>query len=665
MANNKVLDLLKDDSSDVMRRFTSDLDHSTSYRRTTADKWYRYYRKYRGKHDEQFLAFRQGKFTIFVPLIFSLIENIVPRFVMGTFGSYPYINVVPVGPEDVEPSKLAETLLNTQLSNDRIILKAPGWMKQFSMYGSSPAKVNWKHDVAKMPVGKGFKEVTRYIGPSFQPMDVMDLLIDPKATDEGLDSAGYVIHTVVLNEEEMQDRVKNAKKYGYNFSGIDWESEGVNGSSEMWDKFQREKSVGLTERDSPDRKYWRIDEYWTRDILLTVLNKREPIRRTANYLLDYPFINLNRNPLIGEFYGIGDIECVEDLMDEINYIRNLRLDNMDILVNGVFLEERSAQIAPGDLVARAGKSILTNDIQGVKQLVFQDVTGPARLEEGLLKQELQETSGIIDMQKGNLDRSNIPASGMAMLIEAASYRIKLGLLMIEHYGIRQIGEKFMRLNYLNLPKDYITRIVGSSDWLKLKSPDEVFGNYDFIPSGSSEFLNKETLKQSLLQLYNMLARDPSVDQVKLKKLLATAFGGRMLESILIGQTATKTPDGTPGGTDPTQTEGQPSNPTNPQTQDESGIIQKENEQMLQGQEVPPVGDHAQHIAGHMALMRDPQFQGLGSEIQGIFGRHLAGHQRATMSAQGTPLENPERFNENAGKGTEEAMKSSLQMPIKG
>lgn len=665
MSKADILDLLKSDPSDVMRRFTSDLDHSERFQKYSSDKWFRYYRKYRGKHDEKFLAYRADRYSIFVPLLFSLIENIVPRFVLGTFGSYPFINISPVGIEDVEASKKAEKLLNQQLANDNIMIKAPGWFKQLSMYGTSPAKVIWAKKTAVIPTkGKKSREVVKYMGPSLIPLDVMDLKIDPRASDLGIESASYIIHTVLLSEDEMKDRIVNAKKYGYDFSGIDIMGEGISGNSELWDKFQRERSLGISQRESPDRKYWRFDEYWTPEAVVTILNKREIVRRSPNLILDYPFINLNRNPLLGEFYGIGDIECVEDLMDEINYIRNLRLDNMDILVNGVFLKERAAQINDEEVVARPGKVINTNDIQGFKQLVFADVTGPARTEEEKLKQELQETSGIIDMMKGNLDRSNIPAAGMAMLIESASYRIRLGLLMIEHYGIRQIGEKFMRLNYLNLPDDYIIRIVGDKDWLKLKTPDEIFGNFDYIPSGSSEFLNKETLKQSVLQLYNLLARDPSVDQVGLKKLVAMAFGGRLVESILMGK-------GGQGGVQEAegevedQAEGGVEEPENVnQPQDESGVIQKENQMMIDGQEVPPVGDHRQHIPGHIAITQEPEFAQMASGIQGIFGRHIQGHMRAAQMG-GEPLEDPNRMSAQMGMGHEEMMKRSLQKPIPG
>lgn len=645
-----ILDVLKDDVGDVMRRFTADLDHSGQYRKFYSDRWYRYYRKYRSKHDEEFLKYRTGKFTIFVPLIFTLIENILPRFIIGTFGSYPYINIVPVGEEDIEPAKKAERLLNTQLSQDKIILKAPGWFKQFSMYGTSPAKVLWKANYAEFPVGKTTKSVLKYLGPSLEPMDVFDLLVDPKATDIGIDSAGYIIHTIILSEEEMKDRVENAKKYQYKFNGIDWEAESFSANSELWDKFQREKSVGITNRESTDRRYWRFDEYWTPRALITVLNKRHIIRRSPNMILDYPFINLNRNPLLGDFYGIGDIETVEDLMDEINYIRNLRLDNMDIQVNGMWAVERSAQINPEELIARAGKVVFTNDIQGIKQLTFADMTGPARNEEMLLKAEMNEASGLTDAMKGTDRPGQMPAAGMAMLIEGASYRIKLGLLMIEHHGIRELGEKFMRLNYLNLPANHITRLVGESSWLKLKGPEEVFGNYDYIPSGSSEFINKEALRQSLIQLYNIIARDPSVDQVGLKKLLAMAFGGRMVESILLnakGSTPQLTDGG--GGAAP---------------QDESGMVQKENEQMLNGEEVPPVGDHNQHIPLHTLLTQEPEFAQLNSGIQGIIGRHIEGHKRA-MGTSGAPLESPDRMAENVGKGQEEMMKKALQRPIAG
>jgi len=652
MANNEILDVLKDDPTDVLRRITSDQEHSERYRKFYADRWYRYYHKYRSKHDAEFLKYRGDKFTIFVPLIFSLIETILPRFVLGTFGTYPYINVVPNGAEDIEPSKKAEQLLNTQLSNDKIIIKAPGWFKQFSMYGSSPAKVRWKADYATFPMrdGKASRRVMKYLGPTLEPLDVFDLLVDPKATDVGISSAGYLIHTVILQEEDMKDRVANAKKYGYNFSGTQWESEGIVGTSELWDKFQRERVMGISQRESPDRKYWRFDEYWTPKAVITVMNKRHIIRRTANLILDYPFINLNRNPLLGDFYGIGDIEPVEDLMDEINYIRNLRLDNLDIMVNGMWAVERSAAVNPEELIARAGKIVNTNDIQGIKQLVFEDMTGPSRIEENLLKQEMNETAGLAEPMRGQDPKGNQPAAGLAMLIEGASYRIKLGLLMIEHHGIREIGEKFMRLNYLNLPSNHITRLVGSSEWLKLKSADEVFGNYDFIPYGSSEFINKEALRQSLLQLYNLLARDPQVDQMGLKKLMAMAFGGRLIESILLN---------TKGNVNPGM-------PTTTATggADEGEMIQKENEQMLNGQEVPPVGDHGQHIQGHTQLMQQPEFAQLNSGIQGIVGRHLEGHQRA-IASNGAPLEDPQRFAAQGGKGQEEAMKSALQRPISG
>jgi hypothetical protein len=646
-----ILDVLKDDPTDVLRRINSDIDHSMQYRKFHADRWYRYYRKYRGYHDDEFLKFRGDKYSIFVPLIFSLIENLVPRFVLGTFGSYPFINVAPVGPEDIEPSKLAERLLNTQLSNDNIILKAPGWLKQFCMYGTSPAKVIWKQKKATLPLGKSSREVVTYLGPSFEPMDLFDLLVDPKATDVGVDSAGYLIHTVVIGEEDMKYRVAEMKKYGYKFPP-DWENEFCSSENEMGDKILRARSIGLTERESPDRKYWRFDEYWTPKALITVLNRRHIIRRSVNAILDYPFININRNAMIGDFYGIGDIESVESLTDEVNYLRNLRLDNLDILTNGMFLVERAAQVNKDELVARAGKTIDTNDINGVKQLVFQDVTEPSRREEGLIKQEIQEVGGLIDMMKGSLDRSNVPAAGMAMLMESASYRIKLGLLMVEHYGIRQIGEKFMRLNYLNMPGNYITRQVGKSDWLKLKGPEEIFGNFDYIPSGSSEFLNKETLKNSIIQLYNLLSRDPSVDQVGLKRLLAMAFGGRLVETILLGKQGEGQKELPPGQTDQAQ------------GGDESGQIQQENNQMLDGQEIPPVGNHEQHIQGHAAIMQAPEFAQLNSGIQGIFGRHVEGHKRA-MSMGGAPLESPDRMAQEMGKGLEEGMKSSLQQPIAG
>lgn len=638
------MDLLKDSPDDVLKRIVYDTDHAREYRSHYVEQWFRFYRKYRGKHDPDFLKYRHGKFTIFVPLLFSLIENIIPRFVLGTFGGYPIINVVPVSEDDIEPAKKAENLINTQLHRDKVLLKSVGWFKQFSMFGTSPAKVVWKKDVARLKS----KEVVRYMGPSLIPLDAYDLLVDPKATDEGISSSGYLVHSIILGEEEMKERVMNAAKYNYKFSGIDIMSETTSLSpSNLDDKFSRERELGISTREGGHRRYWLFDEYWTPSALVTVLNRRHIIRRVENGLLDYPFINLNRNPLLGEFYGIGDIEAVEDLMDEINYIRNLRLDNLDMLINLMWLIERGADVDTRELIAKAGGAIFTNDIQGIKQIDFKDMTNPSRLEEGLLKQEMQEASGMMDMLKGMTPSGmNETAAGMAMLIEGASYRIKLGLMLIEHYGIREIGDKYLRLNYLNMPEDYIVRQVGDGKWLKLKSADEIFGSYDFIPSGSSEFLNKEALRQSVMQLYNLLARDPGTDQEGLKRLVAMAFGGRLIETVLFPKGL---PDRTSNG--------------GAESVDESDMINKENEQMLQGQEIPPVGNHEQHLQGHKAIMTTPEFSQLNSGIQGIFGRHIQGHMRAM--GQGAPLESPDRVAQEVGKGQEESMKVALQKPTAG
>lgn len=635
-----MIDLLREDESKVLRRVNDDIDHADNYRRSKADAWYRYYCKYRNIHDEEFLKYRADKFSLFVPVIFSVIENLVPRFVMGTFGGYPIVNVVPVGLEDVGDSKKAETLLNVQLQRDRIEAKAIGWIKQFCMYGNSPAKTVWKEEIAKYGTRGALRSITKYVGPSFKTLDIFDLLVDPMATDEGLSSAGFVNQVIILSEDEMKERVANAALYQYNFPN-DWESYGQAMNNEIYKKYDRETALKLTERQGSHRKFWRMDEYWTKDCIIVVLNRSVIIRRQPNYLMDYPFIDINRNPVMGEYYGIGDVESIEQLSEEINYIRNIRLDNMDLTSNPMFLIERSAQVDQRELRAQPGKGIYTNDIQGVKQLEIKDTSESAIREEQFLRQEIQEVSGIIDMMKGMPVKGfNDTASGMAMMLEGASYRVKLGLKSIEQFGIREIGDKFMRLNYLNLPDDYVVKVTGDSQWLKIKTPEEIFGNYDFIPSGSSEFLNKETLRQSALQLYNMMARDPNVDQAGLKRLLAMSFGGRFVESILLPKGAPEVSGG------------------------EAGQAQKENEDMLNGREVPPVGNHEEHIQNHMALMNEEEFGQLNSGIQGIFGRHVEGHKRA-MGNNGEPLEDPQRFGAESGKGFEESMKSAIQKPIAG
>src|SRR5690606_9129781 len=82
-----------------------------------------------------------------------------------------------------------------------------------------------------------------------------------------------------------------------------------------------------------------------------------------------PFVAIVDTPVPNEFWGIGTVEAIADLQEELNSWRNLRMDNAKLAVHRMFAASRFANINPRALKWRPGGVIWGDDLQDVSKVI--------------------------------------------------------------------------------------------------------------------------------------------------------------------------------------------------------------------------------------------------------------------------------------------------------
>jgi hypothetical protein len=137
-----------------------------------------------------------------------------------------------------------------------------------------------------------------------------------------------------------------------------------------------------------------------------------------------PFVVLKDTNVAHQFLGVGMIEPILRLLEELNDNRNQRMDNVTLIVDQMYYVLDSAEVDEDDLIARGGGVVYGSEPNGVTPLPRGDVTASAYQEETLIKEDIQRALGLSPLAKGAIEG----LSGEAMhtvlsILESGNVRI--------------------------------------------------------------------------------------------------------------------------------------------------------------------------------------------------------------------------------------------------
>lgn len=488
-------------------------DATKRWRQPYEDRWKAFYKLYRNYRDETQYPFKSN---LFIPYVFSIVESITPKMLGTIFNTRPIISVQARQGSSENLAKVMERLLEYQLDDERLefFTKVLEFFKECVIYGTSFLKVIPRF-VDDDLVSFNYIDV--------EPIDLFHIFPDYRA--KSIRRMKYIIQLSYMDLDEL----KTLDEQGFykNTSKVEEQLEsGIN-----VDEYKRERltDIGILDEYGFDanRKIVEVLEYWDKDKIYTI-GARKVILKEEDNPFDglLPFLMARYIPVQHELYGIGIPEVSEDLQTELNTVRNQRMDNVNLIINRMFIANKYADINLDQLVSYPGNVILTNDINAIRALDTRDVTKSAYMEEDIIKQDIDNATGNYSYNRGAPPERRETATGIIRLQQASDVRFDTVVKMLEFTVIRHIAKMFLWLDYQFLPKEELEKILGEEDYTGLEADkfysqpvDVMLKQYLFQPMGSSTTAIKEVRIQQVMQAYQLFNQDPQINQTELKKMV--------------------------------------------------------------------------------------------------------------------------------------------------
>ena len=360
--------------------------------------------------------------------------------------------------------------------------------------------------------------------PRIEFVSIWDFFPDPNATN--ISECEYIFHRHKLNRSQLRalsrmpyfdkEAIRTCLSMGPNYVQKDYENElkddqrgqeygsGQFEVLEYWGimdaEYAREVGMELSE-DIDDLDEVQINSWVCNGMLLrTVVNPFTPHR------LPYHSFAYEKNPY--SFFGIGVAENMDDSQKIMNGHARMAIDNLALSGSLIFDVDESAlvggqsmEVYPGKVFRRqAGQP--GQAIHGVK---FPNVTQENMQMFDKFRQLADEQTGIPSYSHGQTGVQSMTrtASGMSMLLGAASLNIKTVIKNLDDFLLRPLGEAYFQWNM-----QFLEDKLG------------VVGDLEVKATGTSSLMQKEVRSQRLTTFLQTVQNPAVAPFVKINKLIS-------------------------------------------------------------------------------------------------------------------------------------------------
>lgn len=426
---------------DALRLVNERYSVTKKYTQSYFQRFQRFYKLYRSYLDRSRLPWRSN---LFIPRVYEIVEVIAPRIVMAQ-RTY---TVNPVEGNDVENARAYADLLKFQFYQDRNEEMLEELVKETLIYGTGVVKTCWDQE-ANMPHA--------------EVVDIFDFYPDPKART--IEEAKYVIHRVDRDLDELKKNPNYSKEALARLEKATGQQE-----DNRWRKL-RLGVEGIVTSDSSRRRFEVLEYHgdWNGEFSIIVVAGGEVLRAEKNPYPWIPFTIAIDNKVPHELYGIGEIEPIESLQNELNDIRNQRMDNIKLNLNTMWKVVAGGVQFEDELVSRPGGIIHLTRPDGLQENVHRPIDGSVFTEESTIKADMEQTSGagsflsgLMVSPMGGTGTGVVGSKSAGALNAMIAQADKRFSSKVNHFkfALQNIGRQFLELDQKYMTKEQMIRVVG-------------------------------------------------------------------------------------------------------------------------------------------------------------------------------------------------------------
>ena len=359
--------------------------------------------------------------------------------------------------------------------------------------------------------------------PRIEFVSIWDFFPDPNATN--IDECEYVFHRHKMNKTKLRslakmpyfdkDAIREALSEGPNYEEKEYETalkdnqhteeygSGMFEVVEYWGVMDAEyaRQVGMEiSEDVDDLDEVQINAWMCNGKLLrAVINPFTPFR------LPYHAFPYERNPY--SFFGIGVAENMDDSQKIMNGHARMAIDNLALSGSLVFDVDETAlvggqtmEIYPGKIFRRQA-GVPGTAINGLK---FPNTSHENMMMFDKFRQLSDEQTGIPSYSHGmtGVQSMTRTASGMSMLLGAASLNIKTVIKNLDDFLLKPLGESYFEWNMQFLDSE-----LGVEGDLEVKA------------TGTNSLMQKEVRSQRLTTFLQTIQNPAVAPFIKIQKLI--------------------------------------------------------------------------------------------------------------------------------------------------
>ena len=360
--------------------------------------------------------------------------------------------------------------------------------------------------------------------PKIEFCSVWDFYPDPNA--RSMDECEYVIHRHRLNRQQFKDlanrpffnqkNIEMCLEMGGNYTKQSWETDldlenNTYGDIES-NRYEVLEYWGTIDAMTARQYNLDIDEaipnmsevqvnIWTvrGKVIRIVENPFKPFR------IPYQSFAYEKNPY--QFFGIGVPENMDDAQSIMNGHARMAIDNLALAGNLVFdidesalVNNQSMEVFPGKIFKRQA-GVPGQAIYGIK---FPN-TAPENMQMfDKFRQLADESTGIPSYSHGQTGVQSMTrtASGMSMLMGAASLNIKTVIKNIDDTLIKPLGESMFQWNMQFYEGDL-----------------PIIGDFEIKATGSSSLMRKEVRSQRLTMFLQTIQNPQIAPFVRISEVI--------------------------------------------------------------------------------------------------------------------------------------------------
>jgi hypothetical protein len=495
----------------TLSNFRKNFDEAERARKPYERTWRKCEEIYRG--DPPTAGTKNNK-RLYIPYAKQQLDTVKVRLIEPNI-DFKYL---PVEPQDEKQTKAVSILRRYQRRKEGYVRKQDTWAHDALIYQLAVAKVVWKRTVVRKKIRKKLNplqqlarmpeveevEVVECDQPYAVVVDPFDFFWDPAATSDT--DWARVFHRTWLTRDELKARAASGI-----YQNVD---ELLDNSSDGGgdDYFQR--SLAETEDEGQARRRGRFEiiEEWTADGKLRVYGNRSVLLRDVDnpyWHGKIPFVTCCTQPVPRELVGFAEALQIEGLQRYMREIDNLRLEGAKVAINPPFMYRRAMK-GGRDFKVIPGGRLGVDRMDDIQQLIVNPGSAFGIEEGQILLGQMQNQTGangyLTGADSGLSQISQNTATGVSLIQQESNRMMANKMLYLQLFHAR-IESLALQLNQQYMSDEKRVRIVGrdGSEQEMTVSPDDIMGEYDIEPQWSSLQMNKETERQSAIELINTLS----------------------------------------------------------------------------------------------------------------------------------------------------------------